>query len=116
MNITITLPGGNPKEAFEAGSFWREYALNCSKCGCCGSERVIPTHRVVVPQQGQHKGKRLDYYEAACLDCGGRFPFGQKQDAEKSLFPKRDKGWAKFSKDGDSGSQSHDGDSSEPPF
>lgn len=96
MNITITISGDDPKKAAVAGSFWLEFQRHCGKCGCCGSENTVFTHR---------KTKGYDFYEAACSDCGGRFPFGSKKE-DGSLFPKRDKGWAKFQKDGDSGGES----------
>lgn len=93
MNITISIDGTDPKKAAVAGSFWLEFQRHCGTCGCCGSKNTVFTHR---------KTKGFDFYEAACSDCGGRYPFGQKKE-DQSLFPKRDKGWAKFQKDGDGG-------------
>ena len=94
MNITITLDGNDPKKAAKAGAFWLEFQQACGTCGCCGSKNTIFTHR---------KNGDYDFYEASCADCGARHPFGLKKDGV-TLFPKRDKGWAKFSKkDGDSG-------------
>lgn len=106
MNITITIDGTDPKEAFKAGAFWNEFQRECGTCKCCGSTDILPTHR---------KNKGFDFFEAVCTNCNARYSFGQKKE-DQSLFPKRDKGWQKFSKDSYDSGGSGDADSSEPPF
>jgi len=116
MNITISLNGTDRKESFRAGAFWHEYMTHAGKCGCCGSESTLPTLRSIVAKQGPNAGKRYDYYEARCLNpnCRAVFAFGQKQDEAKTLFPKRDKGWQKFSmKDDGASGGGHAGDDGE---
>ncbi len=86
MKVNIVLDGTDPKKAFEAGAFWREFNRYASKCGCCNSENVMPVHRTAVAKAGPNAGKKSEHYEAVCCDCGATFGFGQKQD-DKSLFP-----------------------------
>jgi hypothetical protein len=111
MNITITIDGTDPKKAFAAGAFWNEFQRECGKCGKCGCTEILPTHR---------KNQGYDFYEAVCTKCNARYSFGQKKE-DQSLFPKRDKGWQSFSKDGGEKQQQSfpstddDGDES-PPF
>jgi hypothetical protein len=107
MNITISLNGTDPKEAFRAGAFWNEFQRECGKCKLCGSTDILPTHR---------KNKGYDFYEAVCTGCNARYSFGQKKE-DQSLFPKRDKGWQKFSmKDDGASGGGNDDEGQEIPF
>jgi hypothetical protein len=124
MNITITIDGTDPKKAFEAGAFWREYNRYASKCGKCGSTNTMPVHRTATAKSGPNAGKKSEHYEAVCCDCGATFGFGQKQD-DKSLFPGKknqqtgqfEKVWREpFKGDGSSYNSVADSDSQEPPF
>lgn len=101
LTIAITIDGTDPKQAFKSLSFWQEYKKYCSECGRCGSKNVMPRLRNTIAQSGQNKGKLFKYHEVQCGQCFARFSFGEKQDAGE-LYPKRDPGWQKFEKDGES--------------
>ena len=128
MNITISLNGTDPKEAFRAGAFWKEYKQHCSTCGCCGGTDIIPVLRVAVAKSGKNAGKSYEMYEATCMNpqCRATFSFGQKQDEAKTLYPgkmnqatnKVERVWRKY--DAGSGhtsfTESSDDDSDSIPF
>jgi len=129
MNITITIDGTDPKKAFEAGAFWREFNRYAGECGCCGSKNIMPMHRTAIAKSGPNVGKKSEHYEAVCCEpnCGATFGFGQKQD-DKTLFPGKknmqtgqfEKKWQPpFKGSGGGGHDntfSNDGDTSDIPF
>lgn len=66
------------KEAIRGLSEYAE-VFGETKCGLCGGDRVLPTHR---------NAKGYDFYEIVCLSCGAKLSFGQTKEGER-LFPKR---------------------------
>jgi DNA-directed RNA polymerase subunit RPC12/RpoP len=72
---------GNQKELFaQIGTFQEIFEEKCAKCGSSNIRFVVRT--------AEKDGKKYDYYELRCADCGARLAFGNLDDGS-GLFPKR---------------------------
>jgi hypothetical protein len=90
MQATIRLAGGNrliqvegetQKDLFEGMAMAYE-VFDETCCGLCGSTNIRPVVRIV---------DKFRFYEYSCQEpgCWGKLTFGQSQDIEGGLFPKR---------------------------
>lgn len=80
--IIVEAEGETIKDVYSRVSALAGIFACADKCGCCGSQEIIPQVR---EPQG------FTYYELQCLACHARLSFGQNKEGG-GLFPKRDKG------------------------
>lgn len=78
----VEAEGETVKQVFERLGDLAAVLGAADKCGCCGSDRIIPMVR---------RPESYTYYSLACQACSAELHFGQTREGER-LFPKTDKG------------------------
>ncbi len=76
--VIVEAEGETVKQVFERLGDLAGVLGAASKCGCCGSDQIIPQVR---------RPDNFTYYSLACLACKAELKFGQTREGER-LFPK----------------------------
>ncbi len=103
-NLVLHLDFTGQTDLFKKLALFKEI-FGISSCGKCDSANI--RHVVRNVDDPNKKNKTYEYFEIHCLDCHAKLGFGQKQDDNTILFPKRkdedgkylpDDGWVKYNK------------------